>query len=166
MASPGRAISGYGAASRMNGTLRQMLRFAAVGLINSAVGLAAIYGLMYFLGIPPLAANAAGYALGFTVGFMLNRIWTFESAHRMTGQVPRYLLVVCLCYAANLAATAGAMSFLKIAPYPAQLVGIGVYTSLAFWGCRRFVFTPHTRGGLPITTSPAEYRTTQAPGGR
>lgn len=144
----------------MSGLFGQMSRFAAVGLANTALGLAAIYGLMFFFGVTPVVANAAGYALGLTAGFALNRIWTFQSRYTVQ-QIPRYLLVVGLSYAANLAATVAAISWLRLGPYLAQLIGIAFYTSLMFCGCRWFVF-PHGRpqaNGEATVTSPYPPRT-------
>lgn len=145
MAAHRRTISNDRATAGVSGIFGQMFRFATVGVANTAIGLAAIFGLMFFLDTGPAVANAAGYALGLSVGFALNRFWTFQDGQHLGRQVPKYLLIVCLSYAANLAATVGAISLMSMNPYLAQLLGVGVYTSLAFCGCRWFVFTSSKR---------------------
>lgn len=142
-----RTISDHRTAAGVSRLFGQMFRFAAVGAANTALGLAVIYGLMFFFGITPIVANAAGYAVGLAAGFALNRIWTFQSNRHVGRQLPRYLLVVGLCYGANLLATIAAMSVLGVTPYLAQLIGVGVYSSLMFCGCRWFVFPPHVGYG-------------------
>ncbi|HWI81799.1 GtrA family protein [Ramlibacter sp.] len=124
----------------MSGLLRQSIRFGVVGAVNTGVGLAAIYGLMFFAGAAPAAANLAGYLLGMGVGFGLNRSWTFASGRPVADLLPRYVLVLALAYLANLAAVLAATSRLAWNPYLAQLAGIALYTFVAFLGCRRFVF--------------------------
>jgi putative flippase GtrA len=129
-----------GGGDPMSALLRQSIRFGAVGAVNTGVGIAAIYGLMFFAGAGPVAANLAGYATGMAVGFALNRSWTFESRRPVADVLPRYLLVLGLAYVLNLAIVVAATSRLGWNPYLAQLAGIALYTSCSFVGCRRFVF--------------------------
>lgn len=126
----------------MTGVIRQAVRFASVGIVNTAIGLAAIYALMFFFRTGPAIANAIGYAIGLLVSFTLNRVWTFSSTRPVAQVLPKYLLVATLCYALNLAAVVVATSHFSINPYLAQLIGVGTYTVCMFLGCRWFVFTP------------------------
>ncbi|MES3002697.1 MAG: GtrA family protein [Pseudomonadota bacterium] len=118
----------------------QAIRFAAVGAVNTALGLLAIYGAMYLFGTDPLTANAIGYAIGMACSFTLNRSWTFASRQPVARALPRFLLVVAGAYLLNLAAVVGAISQARIDPYLAQALGVVVYTVAAFIGCRVFVF--------------------------
>jgi putative flippase GtrA len=138
----GRSIQDDGATASVKAAFHQLARFVIAGLVNTAIGLAGIYGLMFFFGVSPVVANAAGYSLGLIVGFALNRSWTFRSGRAMSGEIPRYLVVVGVCYLANLAATVLAMSIAHLNAYLSQLLGLGVYTSLMYCGCRWFVFSP------------------------
>lgn len=126
--------------------LRQAIRFGGVGVINTAVGLAVIYAAMFFFGAGAAVANLAGYAVGLAISFGLNRSWTFRSNGRSAHQLPRFVLVTILSYAANLCAVLLATAQAGIDPYAAQLLGAPVYTLASFFGCRWFVFGP---GGLP-----------------
>lgn len=124
----------------MTGLFQQSLRFGAVGLVNTAIGLAAIYALMLFWDTSPGIANAIGYAIGVTVSFALNRVWTFGSNKSVAHEFPKYMLVVAISYLLNLGLVLTAISNFAINPYLAQLFGVGVYTVFVFFGCRWFVF--------------------------
>jgi putative flippase GtrA len=126
----------------MTGLLRQSIRFAAVGLANTAIGLAAIYAVMFFFQTGPAIANAIGYAIGLAVSFSLNRVWTFNSDRPVGHVLPKFLLVAALSYLLNLGAVVAAASHFSVNPYLAQLLGVGIYTVCVFFGCRWFVFAP------------------------
>jgi putative flippase GtrA len=121
--------------------LRQSLRFAAVGVMNTAAGLGAIYAAMFFFHIGPALANACGYVIGLTVSFALNRVWTFNHDRPITLSLPKFLLAAGLCYTINLGATLTTISCFSGNPYLAQLLGVGLYAVTMFSACRWFVFT-------------------------
>ena len=62
----------------MSSITKQALRFGAVGVLNTSLGLASIWLLMW-LGASAIASNAIGYGLGLIMSFSLNRNWSFES---------------------------------------------------------------------------------------
>ena len=125
----------------MKALVYQSLRFAAVGLINTAIGLAAIYGFMYFLRVGPAAANAMGYAIGFFSSFLLNRAWTFSSNRKITHVLPRYFFIAAISYLLNLGVVTAGAAFLQLNLYIVQLLGVSIYTLCMFLGCRWFVFS-------------------------
>lgn len=125
--------------------LRQALRFAAVGLVNTGLSLAAIYAVMFIPGASPALANAIGYAIGFALSFGLNRAWTFGCKEPVAVLLPGHLLAVAVCYALNLAAVISAISYLDMNPFLAQLLGVAVYTPSLFAVSRRLVFRPRPR---------------------
>jgi putative flippase GtrA len=128
--------------SGMMELVRQSVRFGMVGVVNTALGLSAIYALMFFLGAGPALANFVGYGLGLAVSFALNRVWTFSSTLPVAHVLPKYLLVAAICYLLNLGAVIACTSYLSANPYLAQLVGVGIYTVSMFLSCRWFVFAP------------------------
>ena len=137
MAAAGRAISADRMALRT--TLHQLARFGAVGLANTALGLAAIYACMFFFRVGPEMANMLGYGVGLSLGFWLNKRWTFANPRKIGHTAPRYALVVTLSYLVNLALVS-VTSRNGMDPYVAQLCGVAPYTILCFLGCRFYVF--------------------------
>lgn len=140
MARSGRSIQDDGPETGMSGLIRQSLRFGAVGLVNTAIGLLAIYAVIFFFNTGPAVANAIGYAIGLAVSFALNRLWTFGDSRSLGKVLPRYLLVAANSYLLNLSVVLLGTHHFGVGPYLVQFFGIGVYTVVMFLGCRWFVF--------------------------
>lgn len=119
--------------------LRQFARFAAVGVANTAVGLATIW-LAMLLGLGPVLANATGYLVGVALGFALNRAWTFAARERPGLLVPRYLAAAAVAWLLNLAIVISAISYLRANAYLAQPLGIGAYALTLFVASKWLVF--------------------------
>ncbi|MCC7049529.1 MAG: GtrA family protein [Alphaproteobacteria bacterium] len=124
----------------MSGLAWQSFRFAAVGLVNTAIGLSAIYAVLYVFRCDPAIANAAGFAIGLVVSFTLNHFWTFGDRRDKGSVLPKYVLVVAAAYTGNLVAVLVGSRQFHIDPYLVQLAGMAVYTISVFLGCRRFVY--------------------------
>ncbi len=135
---------------------RQFATFLVVGAANTLAGLAVIFGCLHFLDLPPLAANAAGYAVGLVVSFLLNGKFTFQRAPTSGAALVRFLLVIGVAYLANAAAV---LALSPVNRYLAQVAGMAIYTTLSFAGCRQFVF----RRREPIGASSATSRSRQRP---
>lgn len=130
----------------MTRLLQHSIRFGAVGLVNTAIGLSAIYTLMFVFRADPAVANAFGYALGLSASFVLNRGWTFKDTRPSSYLLPRFLLVVAVSYLLNLVAVLAATLHFSVNPYLAQLLGVAVYTACMFLGCRVIFTTPRVAG--------------------
>ena len=134
----------------MTGLIWQTLRFGIVGLVNTAIGLTAIYAVIFFFNANPALANAIGYALGLAVSFALNRFWTFGDSQSLKKVLPRYLLIATISYLMNLTVVLFGAYYFGVGPYLVQLFGIGVYAVTMFLGCRLFVFKPTTHSDAPL----------------
>jgi putative flippase GtrA len=150
MVLPRRSVPNNGQETDVTGLIWQSLRFGAVGLVNTAIGLTAIYAVIYFLNATPAIANAIGYVLGLAVSFALNRFWTFENSQSLKKVLPRYLLIAAISYLMNLTVVLLGAYYFGVGPYLVQLFGIGVYTVTMFLGCRLFVFKPITNKDAPL----------------
>lgn len=148
MARSGRSIQDDGPETGMSGLIRQSLRFGAVGLVNTAIGLLAIYAVIFFFNTGPAVANAIGYAIGLAVSFALNRLWTFGDSRAIGKVLPRYLLVASISYLLNLSVVLLGTHHFGVGPYLVQFFGIGAYTVVMFLGCRWFVFQALTRSNM------------------
>ena len=119
-------------------------RFGAVGVLNTACGLAVIYLAKWGFGWPDLAANGAGYACGIGLGFALNRRWSFQHRGAPYTAMARYVVVLAAAYLANLAALMAALDFGWHGDL-AQLAGVVPYAVVGYLGSRWFAFPPrHT----------------------
>ena len=124
----------------MSTLIRQSLRFGTVGLVNTTIGLMAIYSIIFFFGANPALANAVGYAIGLAVSFALNRFWTFGDTRSIAKILPSYLLVAAISYLLNLSVVLLGTYHFSVGPYLVQIFGVGMYTVGMFLGCRWFVF--------------------------
>ena len=134
----------------MSGLIRQSLRFAAVGSVNTAIGLIAIFAVIFFFNANPALANAIGYAIGLAVSFVLNRFWTFGDTQSIVKVLPSYVLAAAVSYLLNLSVVLLGTSHFGVGPYLVQFFGISVYTVTMFLGCRWFVFQAPTHSKVPL----------------
>lgn len=116
----------------------QALKYALVGLLNSAIGLLVIF-LCMEIGWNDVLANVAGYAVGFCVSFLINSKWTFQHT-RDASSLLRFLLVTFTAYAGNLAAMLATRDILHVDHRLAQLAGVCAYTAIGFVGARVYAF--------------------------
>ncbi len=115
------------------------LKFAGVGVINTLLCLAVIFALKSVAGFGNVPANMAGYAVGLSCSFLLNRRWTFAHNDRLLPALLRFVLVFLVSYLLNLAAVLAAIH-LGCNDYLAHLTGMPLYTIAFYFGCRYFVF--------------------------
>lgn len=115
------------------------LRFAAVGIVNTIVGLATVLAASTWLGANAFFANGGGLLAGFIVGYHLNRLWTFRSSRAVTMTAPRYLFAFALAYSINLAILAFALR-IGLHPILAQGAALAGYSLAFFLLCRVIVF--------------------------
>jgi putative flippase GtrA len=127
----------------MRETVSLIARFGLVGLVNTAIGFAAVVLLDPILGVPPALANAASYAVGISVGFLLSRSFVFRSRAGLSSTGLRYLIAAGAAFLVNQAVlrlaglALGAGSIRHIA---AQLSAMAVYSVTFFFLCRLWVF--------------------------
>lgn len=134
----------------MSSLIGQLLRFGTVGLVNTAIGLMAIFAVIFFFNAGPAVANAIGYAIGLAVSFALNRVWTFGDSRSVAKVLPRYILVAVISYLLNLSIVLVGTYQFDLGPYLVQFFGIGAYTLVMFLGCRWFVFRAPTHSDVPL----------------
>lgn len=117
----------------------QIVRFLAVGVLNSGLGLVVIFAAMA-AGMEYRAANAIGYATGIAFSFVANRRWTFADDGDWLPSFLKWLAVVSVAYVTQLGAVVGLHQGLGVQPYVSQLLGLPIYTLISFLGARGFVF--------------------------
>ena len=117
-----------------------VVRYAAVGVVNTVVGLSLIYALKYFAGFGDAIANFVGYAIALCGGYALNSRWTFSYAGSDVSAIVKYLIVLAVAYACNLITVLTAIHQFHIDGYYAQPLGIVPYTVIGYIGNRFFAF--------------------------
>jgi putative flippase GtrA len=120
--------------------LQQAVRYAMVGLINTAVGLGCMFFVMAILRVNIIIANMFGYSIGFLVSYYLNRKWTFKHYGNVENSLFRFFVVVISAYGVNLMAVVIANYFFKINMYVSQTIGVIIYALIGFFGSRYFAF--------------------------
>jgi putative flippase GtrA len=122
-----------------------LVRFALTGMLNTLVGLGAIFALKWFAGMNDTFANLLGYALGLVVSYLINSRWTFRYRQSLLPVLPQYLLVLGVAYLINLAVVNFCISRLQINSYLAQACGVIPYAGVSYVLLRCFVFAPVSR---------------------
>jgi len=120
----------------------RLARFAVVGLANTFTGLSVIYACKGLLSMGDIESNLLGYGIGILQSFALNKRWTFEYNGDWASAFLRYLAVLVLAYAANLATTLYAIDILHLNSYIAHAVGTVPYAVTGYLGGRCFAFAP------------------------
>ena len=115
------------------------LRYGMVAIANTMLTLAVIAGAKSLLGFADVPANLAGYSLGVSCSFLLNRRWTFNNRGPMLASSSRFLAAVAVAYMANLLVVLAVLRLSDVA-YMAHIFGLPVYSLLLFVLCRRYVF--------------------------
>lgn len=120
-----------------------LTRFGLAGLVNTGVGLSVIAGLDLGLHVAPPLANAAGYAVGVAIGFVLNRGFVFKDDGHIGRTGSKYLGAVAVAFVANQAVLLAAghlYSHMALGRLAAQITAMGSYTLLLFALCKVWVF--------------------------
>lgn len=135
--------------------MTQLIRFALVGVANTALGYAVIFGCMYGLGWSALASNVAGYAIGLIVSFTLNRSFTFRSEGRARAELLRFVCIFAVAWSANFAVLVGLLNVVPMNEVLAQILAGAVYSVLSFVLSKYYVFrSPSPDGTIPTKGQP------------
>ena len=118
----------------------RIARFLAVGVLNTLVGLLAIYLCKLLLGTGDVVSNALGYAVGLANSFAWNRRWTFAHSGAVLPAAARFVIVFLIAYFLNLATVMAAIHLFGVNGYVAQALGIAPYTAFFYVGSRWFAF--------------------------
>lgn len=120
--------------------MNQFSRFLSVGVANTALGYAVIFGCMYLAGLSPEISNAAGYAAGLLLSYFLNRHFTFRSAQRRNAEFLRFGIVFLVSYTANLAVLTFLVRTLEVHGGLSQLIAGVFYIGTAYLLNKHYVF--------------------------
>ncbi|MES2618782.1 MAG: GtrA family protein [Bacteroidota bacterium] len=114
-------------------------RYAGSGLINTAVSFVVILSAMA-LNFSPMISNILGYAVGFTMGFVLSKKFVFRSNGHFVTESVRYMLAFLTSFLVNLLVLHVALSYLSFNAVTAQVLAAASYTLLMYVLTRLLVF--------------------------
>lgn len=126
--------------------MNQLSRFLLVGVANTALGYAVIFGCMYLAGLSPELSNAAGYTVGLLASYFLNRHFTFRSAQRRSTEFARFALVFLTAYTANLAVLIVLVRALAVHAGLSQVIAGVIYIGTAYLLNKHYVFRSSEAG--------------------
>lgn len=134
------------------------IRFLMVGVLNTAVGSAIMFGGYNLLSVPHWPDttrywffSALGYVLPSIMSFFINRRFTFRSGGKLWPQFWRFALSISVCYAIAYGAAKPLIRHLlsngsqRLQSNVAMLAGAVVFTLLNYVGQRFFAFRKGTR---------------------
>jgi putative flippase GtrA len=120
----------------------ELVRFLVVGASNTLLGLLTIFGMKAVFLANDIVANAIGYLVGLSIGFVLNRMWTFRHHGSIAVGAVRFLAAFAIAYAINLAVVLVLIHDFAFNSFVAQTLGVPPYTLAFFFICRFYVFRP------------------------
>lgn len=117
---------------------KELLRFL-VGGGSAVVTDYIVYRVLMFAGLDMSVSKAISYVCGAVVGFIINKLWTFESKGFSKMEIVRYIILYAISACANAGVNKLVMLIVNI-QILAFLCATGVSTVLNFLGQKFFVF--------------------------
>lgn len=121
-------------------------KFVAVGIVNTLVGSAIMFGLYNLAGCSYWISSAANYVLTSVLSYFLNKKFTFRHEGDFAGSAFRFAVNIAVCYLAAYGLAKPAAAFaLQGASKNAQenvsmLVGMCLFVGANYLGQRFFAF--------------------------
>lgn len=124
----------------------KMIKFIIVGLINTAVGSAIMFGLYNLAGCSYWLSSAANYVLTSILSFFLNKSFTFKYKGFDLKVVARFVINIAVCYtlaygiAQPLVKWALSSQSVTFRDNAAMMVGMCLFVGFNYLGQRLFAF--------------------------
>ena len=120
-------------------TWRSLPRFLIIGVLSFIVDAGALFIAHGVLKIWLPLATTIAYALAFVVNFGLNRRWAFGSTGALTGQVPRYVVLVAVNFVITLFMVSG-IAALGVSYLLAKVLATAVVAGINYLAYRNWIF--------------------------
>lgn len=125
---------------------KELLKFLMVGVINTLVGTAIMFGLYNLLHCGYWFSSAANYVFTSIMSFFLNKYFTFKNKENSVKQVFKFIINIVICYIlAYGIAKPVVLNILSeqstvIRDNVAMLTGMCLFTGFNFIGQKFFAF--------------------------
>ncbi len=126
----------------MNGLLKQLTKFASVGVIATGIHVVMALLLNSTFGFAALSANFLAYLIASTFSYFGNWLWTFEKMGTLKQSLPRFAFLNLACFAVNQALVYGVVVILKQPLAVAMVPVIAIIPAFSFWLSKSRVFVP------------------------
>jgi len=120
-------------------------RYSGSGVVNTILGFVVIFSAMA-LGFSPVVSNVAGYAVGFTSGFVLSKKFVFRSSGHFVAESVRYVIAFVISFLFNLLVLHLALTYFDLHAVISQIVAAVSYTMLMYILTRVYVFDTTATG--------------------
>lgn len=125
---------------------KKLFKFLIVGVINTLVGTAIMFGLYNIIGADYWVSSITNYVLTSILSFFLNKYFTFENKTKSFSQIFKFALNIVVCYVIAYGVAKPLIKFMlsgqsvKIRDNVAMLAGMCLFTGLNYIGQRFFAF--------------------------
>lgn len=124
--------------------MNELIRYGAVGVVNTCVGYAIFWVGLRLFGLPPNVANAITYAISLCLSFVLSRYFVFTAAAPARHAAFRFALAFCIAFSLNQMVLFGLTHSGWLIPEIAQLFAMVSYTVAFYLLSKFFVFRDAT----------------------
>lgn len=124
----------------------KFIKFICVGVVNTAVGTAIMFGLYNLAGCSYWVSSATNYILTSILSYILNKTFTFGNKDRVSATAVRFAVNIAVCYilaygiAKPLTSWVLANASVSVRDNCSMLVGMVLFTGLNYIGQRFFAF--------------------------
>jgi putative flippase GtrA len=134
--------------------VKKILKFAAVGCVNTAVGALIMFGLYNAFHVSYWVSSATSYIIAGAVSYFLNKSFTFKSDNSILSSGVRFIISSVVCYFIAYSVAQPVINML-VGGLPDQyrgnialFTGMVLYTILNFFSQRFFVFRDQNKRGI------------------
>ena len=124
----------------------KLIKFAGVGVVNTLVGAALMFGLYNLAGASYWLSSLTNYVLTSILSYFLNKIITFGHKGDIKGSLFRFAINIAACYLLAYGIAKPITSIVlggisvRVQENIAMLVGMCLFTGLNYIGQKLFVF--------------------------
>jgi len=120
--------------------VKQFIRFALIGLECTVLTYLVFIILLHYFLINYTISFMVGYIAGIFLGFIFNKIWTFESNRKVSKEIWQYFIVYFIALMVGTLMIRFLVNTYSLNPLIANIPTIGVTTMINFFGTKIFAF--------------------------
>lgn len=124
----------------------KLIKFICVGVVNTLVGMAIMFGLYNLAGCSYWVSSAANYILASILSYFLNKTFTFGNQDSVGSTALRFVINIAICYllaygiAKPLTAAILSGASVSLRDNCSMFVGMVLFTGFNYIGQRFFAF--------------------------